>query len=134
MILHHPFFISARLLPAIKLGDATLTLLDAKAWRDGRQVAAFAIDLPDGAAYVDNSMASGQGGFKGVVEMFESYLGFLSAAMEGMEYELRTGEESENAHLFPAWLMQMLDKSDVEDALCQLTNEAGNLQTQLIEA
>lgn len=134
MILHHPFFISSRLLPAIKLGDATLSLLDSKAWRDGRQVAAFAIDLPDGAAYVDNSMASGQGGFKGVVEMFEGYLGFLSAAMEGLEYERSTGCKSENAHLFPEWVMQMLDKSDVEDALCQLTNEAGRIQTHLIEA
>lgn len=107
MILHKPFMISARLLPALKIGDAWLSLESIVA-RDerGRQRAIFILDLPDGASHRDDNLRSGCGGFLSPVEAFGAFLGYLDAFAEAVEFETRSPFKSENSDLFPSFMQE----------------------------
>ena len=75
MQIQSPFIIGPRLLPVLKVGGATLSLeLDGSQSSDGRDIAEFTLDMPDGAVYVDRELKSGCRGFKSSVEAFESFL------------------------------------------------------------
>ena len=135
MKLHAPFIISAHLAPALKIGDATLSLIACLPGRERRAAARLILNFADGTEYDDESMQSGQGGFGSIVAIFESYLGFMSAAAEAIGYQRRTGQESENADLFPPEVMSWIDDhaSDIESALCELQDENGHIREELIE-
>lgn len=105
MILHPPFQISPRLLPALRVGDAWIQLEYAeRAGRDGRTHYRYTIDLPDGSEFSDDDLQSGCGGGN-LQEGFASLLDFLSAAAESYNYTQR-GHASDNDDLFPPALMQ----------------------------
>jgi hypothetical protein len=97
MILKYPFAISARLAPAVRIGDAWLSFDSGK----------FVLDFPDGTEHVvqgfrfprcriqgDTDSSVLQDGFGAVVS-------FLSACAESRKYALCTGRPGENADLFP---------------------------------
>lgn len=115
MKLHPPFIITPRLLPGLRLGDGCLSLerIDHYATHDGRDVAHMVIDLPGQASYHDATLKSGCGGFRSTVEVFESYLGFLEAALESYRYGGDPDDPDSNASLFPKFLLDELDRDDV---------------------
>ncbi len=102
MKLHAPFEISARLMPAVRIAGATLSLnLSGRQTSDGRDVYVCWIDLPDGSEHEITDLRSGcQGG--SVQEGMGALLSFLSAAAESRQYRERTGRKGENEDLFPA--------------------------------
>jgi hypothetical protein len=106
MRLTHPFQISARLLPALRIGDRSWL---SWSWADYR----FYLDTP-GFEYEITDFRAGPG--SGTQEVFESILAFMEAAAESREYRIRTGTEAENEDLFPPhivdWIMD--NKSEIE--------------------
>lgn len=92
MILHPPFSISARLLPALKIGESYLS------W-DGDD---FFIDAPDFQYVIDDF---GPGAGADTEECFRAILGFLAAAVDSRKYRERTGRTGENEDLFPAHIV-----------------------------
>lgn len=89
MILHPPFEISARLMPAVQIGGATLSLtVSGRRTADGRDIYEAWIDLPDGTEHEITDLRSGCQGGK-VQEGMSALLGFLSAAAESRLYRER---------------------------------------------
>lgn len=120
MILESPFFISSRLLPALQIGDAVLSLdTEYGCTRDDRDIATFYLDRPGLPEYVDRSMKSGCQGFGSTVEVFETYIGFLRACVESRQYGDGQGE---NADLFPDDIGEWAEDnaSDLEYLSCVL--------------
>ncbi len=102
MRLLHPFKISARLLPALEIGGAWLSLECVGVHRD-HLVYRWYIDMPGGAEFSDDDLGSpGRGtDAENDQRMFAAFLDFLTACGEGLRYQESTGRESENADLFP---------------------------------
>lgn len=131
MKLSSPFIISSALCPALKIGDATLSLLDTTVTPANRDQARFELQMPT-FAYVDDTLESGVGGFSSTVEIFETYLSFMSACGESLRYY---GEDGENASIFPPnvaqWCAENLDEIDmIRSEIC---DEDGNPNVSLIE-
>lgn len=133
MKLHAPFLISARLAPALKLGEhAWLSLVGVK---DGdvydlggyRDRVTFALDTPD-FDYETDDLMSGVGGFRSPVEAFDAFLSFLGAAAEA-----RNG--GDNSTLFPAHVMVWATEhaDDIDIARSAITDEQGAPLEGLIE-
>lgn len=136
MRLHPPFIIGPRLLPALRVGDAILSL-DGIEPGSERDRATFILDFPDGTSYEDDKLQSGCGGFHGVVEVFETFLSFMEACGDSRQYEIRNRlkfGESENATIFPLhvadWCAEQADElamlrsdlCDPEDGYTVLTH------------
>lgn len=134
MLLKSPFIIGSTLSPALRIGDSTLHLTDVQLAEQGRDQATFLLVTPE-FEYVDDQLRSGVGGFQSTVGIFESFLGFMQAAIEGAEYEERTGYHSDNADLFPRhvveWALEHRDA--IEMAICDITDEDGAPNESLIE-
>lgn len=97
--LRAPWFISARLLPAIQAGDVTISIsYSRRPGRDGRTRYQYFIDGPGGLEYSADDLQSGACGGN-LAKGMESLLSFLSAFLEAQRYP-----ESENRELFPAWV------------------------------
>jgi hypothetical protein len=129
MRLQAPFFIGSRLLPALRIGDAVLSLdLAYQGTRDGRDRATFYLDFAGGTSYRDDSLRSGVGGFRGVVEVFESFLTFLMAAAENYNYG------SNDELLFPPHICEWAGEhnDDIELSHSDICDENGNPRTELI--
>lgn len=100
MKLNSPFEISSRLLPALRVADATISIDFAKRdGREGRTRYQWYIDTPDFEATGNDLQSGCQGG--SLQEGMASLLSFLSACGEALNYSDRTGHESDNADLFP---------------------------------
>lgn len=145
MKLHEPFYIGSRLAPTLKLGDATLSLLTVKPGDDclpfsPRHRASLALDIPGQPEYLDNSLQSGGGGYRGMVEIFETYIAFLLAAVESYEWQQRNpGRIGENTTLFPLHIVQWASANKMEIECAQLDlylpgDDCGHVNEQLIEA
>ena len=139
MILHDPFIISARLLPALKVGNGTLSLASAS-WAEGprsefgkRMEFGFYLDTPD-FEYFDDRMQSGCGGAS-MVEAFENFLDFLEAAVESYRYEQRyLGAKGENTDLFPSYVVEWAAaQTYLVEARCSICDEEGLTLNHLIE-
>ncbi len=98
MILHEPFCISSRLLPALKIGNDYLSIEALRYDHENRTVYRAYLDLADGKEYEINDLRSGCGGGT-IQEGMESLLAFLEAAAEAYRYEM-SGHKSENSDLF----------------------------------
>jgi hypothetical protein len=85
MTLHKPFKISSRLMPAIEIGGATLSLNYGRYDREDRMVYDIWIDLPDGQELHIDDLRSGVGGGD-LISGFGSLCSFLSAAAEARQY------------------------------------------------
>ena len=123
MILHAPFFISSRLLPALKVGDATMHL-ERTTWAGLCETAHFILEVPGHEPYEDRRLHSAMG-FGSRVYAFENFLGFLECSAE-------TTEENE---LFPEWVREWAAESieDIRDAADGLTDKYGACRRGLIE-
>ena len=104
MTLKDPFLISSRLLPAVKIGDCTVSL-DAQTDR-------YYFDFESGESIEGNDFNPKTAD---VQEAMGCLLSFVGAFAEGCAYEDRNpGSESENGDLFPAsmreWAMQNSDE------------------------
>lgn len=135
MKLKPPFIITSTLSPGLKIGDSVLHLLDAsEVTEDNRDRAKFLLVTPE-FEYEDNELKSGVMGFWGTVGIFESFLGFMQAAIESAEYEMRTGLEGENTDLFPKHVVEwaLEHKDAIEMVICDITDEDGAPNEALIE-
>lgn len=133
MILHPPFFIGSALAPALRIGEATLSLLDEYINFEHRDQCIFELVTPD-FVYNDRNLKSGVGG-SSTVDKFENFLGFMSACAESLDYLGPDDEPGENADLFPPhvglWCLE--NKYEIEMAMCDLQDEDGRVLEHLIE-
>ena len=134
MKLRPPFIITSTLNPGLKIGDSTLHLTDVQVAEEGRDRATFLLVTPE-FEYEDDQLRSGVGGFLGTVGIFESFLGFMQAAVESADYEERTGRIGENTDLFPRHIVEwaMDHRYEIEDVTAGITNEDGEPNESLIE-
>ncbi len=115
MELHHPFIISSRLLPAVKIGEATISIsFDGES--EGRARYRYYIDTPH-FEYENNDVFSGVGGGS-LEEGMESLLSFLSACAESRRYRRNFGG-GENADLFPDNIGEWAESVSEEISLVQ---------------
>lgn len=117
MTLKHPFFISSRLMPAVKVGNDVLSIDFAGDGGDRRVRYRVIIDFANGTEYVDESMRSGVGGGN-LRDGMSSYLSFLGAAAESY----RNGY-GENADLFPKHIVEWAHQHDSEISIVQFEIE-----------
>ena len=100
MKLSPPFIISARLLPALRIGDATLSLerMD-ELTPDNRDRFTWYLDMADGSEYSDSDLRSGVGGCT-LQEAFRSLLSFLIHSAESYRPDDRDPRNNRSAGLF----------------------------------
>lgn len=97
MNLSHPFFISSRLMAAVKIGEATISIgYSKKPGREGRVRYQWFFDWA-GLEETADDIQSGVG-HGAIREGMESLLGFMSACGESFRYR---GNGGENVDLFP---------------------------------
>ena len=128
MTLNPPFEISARLLAAVRVGDATISITFGKGRYQGRAIYRYYIDTPK-FEYSGADLRSGVGGGT-LQEGMASLFSFLSAAADSYSYRQRTGASGEKEDLFPAyvteWAYQNAD--EIAALACEL-QETPNLIT-----
>jgi hypothetical protein len=114
MILHHPFIISSRLLPAVSIGkgseQVTVSL----------SPSGFIMDGPFGEHAVTGLRLSPL--CNSIESAFETLLSFMSAAAESFRHK---GMDGENADLFPP---------EVTEALAQVSSELECIQFEVQSA
>jgi hypothetical protein len=105
----------------LTIGDVTITVCGQDRDYEGRTCYEVSIAFPEGYSYTDKQgetqfidrgfihrerdLKSGcQGGTER--EGMESLLSFLTAAAESYGYTMRTGRESDNSDLFPAFIVE----------------------------
>lgn len=96
MLLRQPFYISSRLIPAVKVGDLDIQIERAECARMRRR---FKCYFSDGKNEHEESVYVCSNSY---VDAIESLLSFMGAAAEAYRY----GERSENWDMFPEWLME----------------------------
>ena len=99
MKLSPPFIIGPRLLPALRIGDALVSIERDGETQDIRDRFRYFIDLPDGTEHTDNDLCSGVGGST-FTEAFVSLLSFLSASAESYRPDARDPRNNRSAGLF----------------------------------
>lgn len=131
MIIHPPLCITSRLLPGVKIGEATISIEYAQVTSDGRQAYRWFIDNGNGHRqdFRGEDLRSGVGGGS-LQEGLGSLLSFLGAFAESIDHQRRTGQESENADLFPANLAEWA--TDNADDITMLGCELEEHPNQLI--
>lgn len=112
MTLREPVCITSRLLPGVRVGDASISIEECGATNDGRTRYKYYIDTP-AFEYEGSDLKSGVG--NGTLQSgLASLLSFLSAAAESYSYQQRTGRAGDNSDLFPAhvteWAYQHSDE------------------------
>lgn len=104
MILHEPFKIGPRLLPALRVGDAWISYDEPR----------FFIDIPDSCEYVISDFRPPRCGDRKVEEAFSAILSFMLAAGESRRYREMTGRTGENEDLFSShivdWITDNMDE------------------------
>lgn len=131
MKLHSPFEISARLLPALRIGKAWIQLeYSRRPGSENRTRYKWTLDLPTKRYFFGDDLQSGNGGGD-LQSGFVSLLSFLSACGESYGYRLRTGREGENCDLFPEPVAEWAYQNASEISLLQLEIEKS--ETPLIE-
>ncbi len=120
MKLLNPFFISARLAPAIKIADATLSFVDGSFvidFADGTEHEVKDFNFPRCRIHGDTNESVLQAGFASICS-------FLSACAESRQHATRHGKEpmdGENSDLIPEAIGQWAES--VSDELSMLSLE-----------
>lgn len=99
MKLSPPFIIGPRLLPALRIGDALVSIERDGETRDNRDRFRYYIDLADGTEHTDNDLRSGVGGCS-IGEAFSSLLSFLIHSAESYRPDDRDPRNNRSAGLF----------------------------------
>ena len=131
MIIYPPLCITSRLLAGVQIGGATVSIEYARTTSDSRQAYRWFVDSGNGHRqdFQGDDLCSGVGGGS-LQEGLESLLGFLGAFAEAIAYEERSGQESENADLFPAMLGEWATTN--ADEITMLEQELMEEPNQLI--
>ena len=119
MELRAPFIISARLMPAVRVGTATVSIEETHRDSDGRTVYRWFVDMQDGQEFTGHDLRSGCGG-GGIRDGMLSILGFLYACGESVNYARRSGRTGENADLFPPALAEWASNHTDELGMVEL--------------
>lgn len=128
MLLQSPFFIGSNLLPALRVGQAVISMQYGDWTSDGRISYDYVIEHPE-FIYGSNDLASGVGG--GTLQQgFESLLSFLLACAESLQYFDRTGTEGENQWLFPPMCWDWVRENSDELQMLQCDLEQGEFITE----
>lgn len=110
MLLHNPIMISSRLMPAVKVGNSTISV-ELSDYRNGRSAFTMYIDFADGSTFECDDLSSPR---ESLQEALSSYLSFLSASADAYRYQISTGRSSDNIDLFPPhvteWAYQNSDE------------------------
>lgn len=127
MKLSAPFLISARLLPAVRVGNATISLSHIKRENSGRDCYSYHIDTPEFEHEGDDLRTGCQGG--GYQDAMKSLLSFLSAAAESYRYHMfHRKSEDDDPDSFPPEVMEWCyQNSDELQMLALELEEAGEL-------
>ena len=124
MILKPPFFISARLLPAVRIGDMTLSMEMLPRESDGRNRYRYFFDFPKGKSVEGADLRSGcQGGT--LVEGFGSLLAFLDSAA--------SSASSDKCGFPPKVLRRVSDNESEVGALREQLEPNGRTDNNLIQ-
>ncbi len=130
MTLHPPFIISARLMPAVQIGGATLSLGYGRHTSEGRMQYDIWIDLPDKSEHHITDLRSGcQGG--SIVGGMASLLSFLGASADSYAYRMRTGDTGENEDLFAPVIVEWAYQNSDELSMLQMDIEES--ETTLVD-
>ena len=125
MQLSTPFFISSRLLPAIKIADGVISLEPVK--RAGPHIRwRWYIDLPEGE-FSEADMRTSWG----TQRAFESLLGFLSACAESYRYKMSFPDsEPENLDPFPPEVAEWayINSDEISMLCCELEEVSGLIE------
>lgn len=126
MVLKPPFSISSRLLAALVINDATLSM-EFVGVRNNRLVSKAYWDLPGGREVEDEGPPARRDNLQ---EAFAAYLSFLGAALESRAHRVRRGEEcidpDGSERLFPKEVLDWAeDNSDEIDLLCDVVSTPG---------
>lgn len=122
MKLSHPFIITPRLLPGVRIGNAFLSIEWSKRpGREGRARYQYHIDTPD-FSHSGDDLQSGCGGGD-LMEGMASLLSFLDACAESRRYSLRSGRKGENSDLFPEIVGEWAEANSDEIAMTKLEIE-----------
>jgi hypothetical protein len=130
MKLHPPFIISSHLAPALRIADATLSLIGEdyegdEIWGStrvkGRTRCTFVIETPE-FTYTDESMRTGAAGTHSTVQLFETFLSFMEACGESLSFTERTGRTGDHNDMFPEHVGQWIrdNLTEVQCARCDL--------------
>lgn len=131
--LTHPAFISSRLLPAVRAGNAIISMQREGRDDEGRDVfrywIEFASDAGDRTEYEAADLRSGVGGCS-LQEAFASLLCFLEAAAEAYACEVRAGRASDNDDMFPHEINEWayLNSDEIGDKRFELDDCAGAIE------
>lgn len=134
MKLDPPLMISARLLPAVKIGDCTISLEFHDYSADNRCTLATHYDRPGKKSYTEIALSTGVGeewNDETVRKSFCALLGFISAAVESREYRERQGkprDDNDNdttENLFPPFIVKYFSEhsSELESVSIELEEE-----------
>ena len=124
-----PCMITARLLPGLRVADATISIQYGDPTKDGRQGYWWWIDLDDGREFSGSDLASGVGGGS-LQSGLESLLGFLSACGESFAYDQRRGGNGmggENSDLFPPEVAEWAAQNSDELGMAAIELESGSV-------
>ena len=125
MNLKHPFIITARLLPGLKIGTAFISIETTGTTSEGRTRYRYHIDA-EGFEYSNEDLKSGCGGGS-VEEGMTSLLSFLDAAAESAGHYMRTGSKGDNFDLFPDQVTQWAYNHSDEIAMLQCEIEESDV-------
>ena len=115
--LEYPLIIGSRLLPAVKIGNATLSL-------DINGMEQFILDA-DGRAYTIDGFRfprNGKSDNELVREAFRAFVDFATASNEAVEFTARTGRQSDNLDLFELPVREFLyeHSNEIDVLFCEL--------------
>jgi hypothetical protein len=134
MKLESPIMISARLLPAVKIADCTISLEFHDYSADNRCTLATHYDRPGKKSFTEIALSTGAGeewNDETVRKSFCALLGFLSAAVESREYRERQGKPRDDSadtteNLFPPFIVRFFAEhtSELESVSIDLENDS----------
>jgi len=118
MTLERPLIISARLLPAVKVGDDTLSI----EFNEASKSWAFFVDTKDGKTFSDDGL---RGRFSDVREVFSCLFDFMLACAESVRFEKYSGRKGENSELFSPEIVDWIvdNQSAIEYLQFELSGE-----------
>jgi len=118
-----PFIISSRLLPAVSVAGATISIEPTRNRdRYGKPEWRWYVDLPGGREF-DGAELYGWGD---AGEMLETLLSFLGACGESVNYRDRYGRGGDNAELFPPAVADWCGQNSDELAAAAFDCETAN--------
>ena len=131
MELHHPFVITPRLEPGLKIDKVFISIrYSNRRGEGGRTRYHYSIDGIGRKSYTGDDLQSGAGG-GGLQDGLETLLSFLEAAAESYGYRMRTGRAGENEDLFQPKVVEWAYQNS--DEISMLRTEIEESKNLIVE-